>query len=325
MSPEAIGGITEGANQAMGLVTSNIQNKRLRKNTRDFTAMQLEANKEMSNYNAMKNLELWQKTNYGAQRSQLENAGLNVGLLYGMSGGGGTVSDVPQGNVNAPDGHSDQKNVPIGMGMALAKEMEMKDALIDKTKAEAENLRGVDRSLKGAQTADLLQGVENKKAQQRLTEVETTLKSIDASFAGESYDDRLETIRYGARKSMYEVNLARNESNMSDELYNTKVEIVKRDLINKVLESANIEAKTNLTKQQIDESVERILKMQKDVELKGEEVDIKEFEAELKALYPSMSEAMGNMSDQTIRTLRIILQGGENREARRNVDFRNKN
>ena len=34
---------------------------------------------------------MWKDTNYSAQMEELKKAGLNPGLLYGMSGGGATT------------------------------------------------------------------------------------------------------------------------------------------------------------------------------------------------------------------------------------------
>ena len=36
-------------------------------------------------------MDIWEKTNYKAQMGQLEKAGLNPGLIYGMGGSGGTL------------------------------------------------------------------------------------------------------------------------------------------------------------------------------------------------------------------------------------------
>ena len=36
-------------------------------------------------------MDIWEKTNYKAQMGQLEKAGLNAGLIYGMGGAGGTL------------------------------------------------------------------------------------------------------------------------------------------------------------------------------------------------------------------------------------------
>ena len=37
-------------------------------------------------------LDMWNKTNYGAQMKHLQAAGLNPGLIYGMKGGGGVTT-----------------------------------------------------------------------------------------------------------------------------------------------------------------------------------------------------------------------------------------
>ena len=34
-----------------------------------------------------RNLQMWKDTNFGAQRNQMEDAGLSVGLMYGDGGG----------------------------------------------------------------------------------------------------------------------------------------------------------------------------------------------------------------------------------------------
>ena len=36
-------------------------------------------------------MDIWEKTSYKAQMGQLEKAGLNPGLIYGMGGAGGTL------------------------------------------------------------------------------------------------------------------------------------------------------------------------------------------------------------------------------------------
>ena len=43
-------------------------------------------------------LDMWNKTNYSAQRQQMESAGLNPALMYGMGGGGGATT----GSAGAP-------------------------------------------------------------------------------------------------------------------------------------------------------------------------------------------------------------------------------
>ena len=53
-----------------------------------------------------RNLQMWKDTNFGAQRNEMEKAGLSVGLMYGNGGGsaastaGGTATQPSAPNTN---------------------------------------------------------------------------------------------------------------------------------------------------------------------------------------------------------------------------------
>ena len=61
---------------------------------------QVEAQKQLTDYNMKKQLELWEATGYEAQKKQIEKAGLNPGILYGRSGAGGQTTNIAQGTVS---------------------------------------------------------------------------------------------------------------------------------------------------------------------------------------------------------------------------------
>ena len=48
-----------------------------------------------------RNLQMWKDTNFGAQKAEMENAGLSVGLMYGN--GGGQAASTAGGNATQPD------------------------------------------------------------------------------------------------------------------------------------------------------------------------------------------------------------------------------
>ena len=60
---------------------------------------------DLKKMEAQKNLdlEIWEKTNYAAQKEQMLKAGLNPALMYGMGGGGGTTTGSGGASVNAPN------------------------------------------------------------------------------------------------------------------------------------------------------------------------------------------------------------------------------
>ena len=59
-----------------------------------------------------RNLQMWKDTNFGAQRAEMEDAGLSVGLMYGGSGAGSTST--AGGQATQPSGPTSN---PIGMAL----------------------------------------------------------------------------------------------------------------------------------------------------------------------------------------------------------------
>ena len=51
--------------------------------------MQIKGAKELADYNYQKQMDMWKATNFGAQRAEMEKAGLSASLMYGGSGAGG--------------------------------------------------------------------------------------------------------------------------------------------------------------------------------------------------------------------------------------------
>lgn len=101
-------------------------------------------------------LDMWNKTNYSAQRQQMESAGLNPALMYGMGGGGGTTT----GSAGAPSvQQADIQNVDMRVGevaqLALMNaqrknieaDTKAKEAQAIKTEADANKTVGVDTAL----------------------------------------------------------------------------------------------------------------------------------------------------------------------------------
>lgn len=52
----------------------------------------IEGSKEMTDYQKQKELQQWKDTSYGAQVEQMNKAGVNPALLYGMGGSGGSTT-----------------------------------------------------------------------------------------------------------------------------------------------------------------------------------------------------------------------------------------
>lgn len=95
-----------------GQILSAINDTR-QKNQHDWMLQkQYEYNKLNTDYNFQKQLEMWEKTGYGAQVEQMKKAGVNAGLLYGMGGGGGQSNNVATGSAG-------MGQAPVGGNEAL--------------------------------------------------------------------------------------------------------------------------------------------------------------------------------------------------------------
>lgn len=111
-----------------------------------LTNIQVDAQKELADYGMDISKKMFEYTGYGAQRRQMEEAGLNPALMYGHAGGGGTTMAVGAGNVSG--GHaSDEaalkqaKIAQQGMALQLAKissEIAVNEATAKEKEANAE-------------------------------------------------------------------------------------------------------------------------------------------------------------------------------------------
>lgn len=123
-----------------------------------------------------RNLQMWKDTNFGAQRAEMEKAGLSVGLMYGNGGGqavstaGGSATQPSAPNTNPVEVALQQES----MGLQL-KQIEAQNRLANaqatKTIAEANKIAGVDS--KGQELQNKWQEVENR--------IQTSRESIEKS------------------------------------------------------------------------------------------------------------------------------------------------
>lgn len=143
----------------MGMVLGDRNDKRQREQQEYLQKLQIMGNKEMTDYQMKKQLEMWEATNYPAQIKQLEKAGLNPGLIYGMGGAGGATTG---GSAAGVSGGSAQQNPGeiqqmMAMGMQIAQQAaqtELTKSQTEKTKVETEKIAGADTENIKADTAN---------------------------------------------------------------------------------------------------------------------------------------------------------------------------
>lgn len=107
---------------------------------RDSAKLQFRHQKELNEQGEQISKNLWDYTNYENQVKHMENAGLNIGLMYGKGGQGGTTSGVGGGSASAPAGS--MNNINVGQAMQTQAEIELAKAQARKLNVEADELEG---------------------------------------------------------------------------------------------------------------------------------------------------------------------------------------
>lgn len=110
--------------------------------------MQYNYGQAAANAAQQRNMEMWNQTNFGAQRQHMEDSGLSVGLMYG-GGGQGAVSQ--GGQATQPSGPTSN---PVGMALqykqieqqneAIKSQTILNQAEAAKALAEAKKTSGID-------------------------------------------------------------------------------------------------------------------------------------------------------------------------------------
>lgn len=251
----------------MGLLLQKSNDRRQIQQQQKLTEMQLNANKSMARYNNELQLQMWHDTNYKPQVEELRKAGLNPGLLYGMGGAGGATTGNPGGSgvsgAAAPAGGQEI------MGMMMNK------AQIELIKAQTANIQAdtVNKPKTGlnieASTASLTQGIENQKAIEALTKIETQIKEIEFDWKPEIQQATLE-------KMNYEIMLLWNEKEISEQTLTDKIQLVKAQTTNAWLTGAAIKQGIQVDKARINQMTQEILQGWEGLDIRAKEQKIQE-------------------------------------------------
>ena len=131
-------------------------------------------------------MDMWNKTNYGAQIQHMKNAGLNPALMYGSAGQGGTTGS--QGGGSASKGSSQMNKGTDPNAMLLGAQIESLKAKANLDNANANKASGVDTDKGRAEIGNLtaneintIQKTTNLKTDNEVKKVEKELLELKAS------------------------------------------------------------------------------------------------------------------------------------------------
>lgn len=221
----------------MGLILQKHNDRRQINQQRKLTQMQEEANKRMGVFNREQQLQMWKDTNYAPQMKELEKAGLNPGLIYGMGGAGGATTGNPGGA--GVSGAS----APMGGGEIMG--MMMNKAQIDLIKAQTENIKAdtTNKPLTGknieASTQSITQGIYNQRTQQALMQAQTLATNINA-----------ENTQTQTKLIEDQIQIMDNDVEISNATKESKIITIRQESINSILHAEATKAGIQLTQEQ---------------------------------------------------------------------------
>lgn len=281
-------GIDDAAGMAfggiLGLINSQYNDDRQLRQQQELMNMQIAGQKEMGRFNQDLALQMWDKTNYAAQRNQMEKAGLNVGLMYKGAGQGGTTA-TPTGTVAGAHAPAGGGEVMQGLGMAL--QYQMQQAQIEAIKAQTENTKA-DTGLKGAQTGvtaitmqKLIAETTNEQLKAPILKLDASIKQIAANVADKTQGSAITQITADAENAVQQVRNTKNTADITDATKATTIQKMNLAAVTEMLHIeatragiVNTQADTAKTRQATEEIAAQTLKIANDALLSWENLTL---------------------------------------------------
>lgn len=223
----------------------------------------------------------WLRTNYGAQREQLEKAGMNVGLMYSQGGQGGQINGGSSGS--ASQAPTMDIAGAISQARAVESQVKLNEAQANKLNVEAEKIEGVDTEKVIEESKGI--GLDNTFKQGNL---ETALDTSKQILANESAKN--ETLVNEGKISGIEAK--QREKKLIAEINNVTWDTVLK------------KAQKNNVNQQTIESIERVKQKWEEIDQGQQRIDIEKFKAELQSEYPGVWNTLGKMTNDILGALR---------------------
>ncbi len=206
----AVGGVAGGV---LGMIGQGRRAKKQHNRQKELMGIQFGNQQELNKQGQKLQMKTWKDTGYGAQMEMMKEAGLNPGLMYGMSGGGGQTTGSQSGG-SAQSGNS---HAPMDIGnsvqSALAmSQIKLSNSQANKNDVEASKIADVDTEKVKVDTNKIRAEIENI-AQQTTNEKEKeALLKIQQNLGEEQINKvRKDTEKVGKEISSTEKDIALKE------------------------------------------------------------------------------------------------------------------
>lgn len=304
----AIGALT-------GMVTDGIASSRQMNYQQQLNAEQEAAAKRLSEHQNQMAMEMWRNTNYSAQRKEMEKAGLNVGMMYGKGGQGGSTQGVGTPMPNA--GGAGLIN-SVGMGMQTGLQMQMQQAQIKLAESQAKNI-DADTKVKEGQP-----GVQEAGRQKTIAEIgnevlkgsgielDNELKRIDRYVKDNTASDSIAMINAALDRARGEAESAGAKGKVDSETVNEAIQIMQQSAIEQQVRIAAGKMGMKVDAQQIQNMSANITKVLGDNQREWEMMTYRDREINIKQKANEIAQQMADFNTggeaQTARWAQIITQ-----------------
>lgn len=252
----------------MGLLLQGINNRQQIKQQQKLTDMQIAAQKQMGIFNREQQMQLWNDTNYAAQKEQMKKAGLSPGLMYGTSGGGATTASATPGNVSAPQTKEPTASLGMGLQMGQAALMQAQIEAIKAQKANtdadtqnklAENPNIPKAGVKlDTEVAALTQGIQNAKAQEELTKIQSSIAAVANEVAGKTQNMQIAKYQTELLQATKQLEIMNNQKLLTDTEVKWKEQQIKYTLANIAIDTYLKSEEAKGIQQGVKESLDRM-------------------------------------------------------------------
>lgn len=206
MGTQATGGALGLALGAVGGTLQNMQQESLMKS-------QLQNQQSLSAWNEQLQEKLWRNTGPAAMVPQLEQAGLNPALVYGMGGGGGGSTALAQGNLT---GGQAQNNAGLGIQMA---------AQLGLMEAQKQNIEA-DTANKQADTLNKPKVGANIDVNTAMQQAQTKFQQIQNNVAAATQEDQIKNIQETADQAVTTADILSTQLSLDRQTKEEKVSLL---------------------------------------------------------------------------------------------------
>lgn len=293
--PIGIGGALAlgGAQQLLGIGLNQMGNQQQYQQQQQLMQQQFQNQQALNLQGQQIQQQNWDYTNYGNQVKHMENAGLNVGLMYGMGGGGGQSMGAGGGG-GAASGNAPQNTMPQVMG--LMQDAAMKAAQIDLTKAQADKLRSETPTEGNMGDVSLA----NTKADTALKGVNTQLNALQLEVNNTTKDWTIDEIKAKADEAQSIARQALIKANIDEKTQYIKEKQIGLEYFKTAVEKTNIEQMTEESKQRVIQGAQRLILESRNLDIQAFKTRIEEFKANLQSEYPGSSQIIGKVFNDFI-------------------------